>query len=240
MVVGHDNGRLFSAFVSSVLLDCILVGVLEIYSLGRSNVRSLSSLSSLWVNDNDERRLDNSHELNVDESSFNNNTDNNNNNSSMYGDDDFKTCACDYIAMRLHFELFAGYAFALTSLYFNTFLRGFDAVTPSCHLVLANIGLVLLTCVGCWKRQFYGVTVALVWYFLGVVVELHTPAQLIYNEFSKNAILATQVMAGVASLILLTVMGVRVVKMVIKNNEGRNTSVVSGGEGGVSMDYVQA
>jgi len=47
-------------------------------------------------------------------------------------------------------------------------------------------------------------------------------------------------MAGVASLILLTVMGVRVVKMVIKNNEGRNTSVVSGGEGGVSMDYVQA
>mmetsp|Transcript_35630 Transcript_35630/g.76904 ORF Transcript_35630/g.76904 Transcript_35630/m.76904 type:complete len:268 (+) Transcript_35630:947-1750(+) len=239
MVIGHDNGRFLSAFVSSVLLDCILVGVLEIHNLGRGDVRASSS-SSL-ANDNDESRLENNHEFNADESSFNNTTDNNNsNNSNMYGDEDLKSCAFDYIVMRLPFELFAGYVFALASLYFNTFLRGFDVVTPLCHLVLANIGLVLLTYAGCWKRQFYGVTVALVWYLLGVVIELHTLTQWIYNEFSKNAILATQVIAGVASLILLTVMGVRVVKMAIGNNEGSNTSVVSGGEGNVSMDYVQA
>ena len=53
---------------------------------------------------------------------------------------------------------------------------------------------------------------------LGVAAELRSPTQPIYNEFSDDAILATQAAAGAAALVLATSLGVRVVKTVIKRD----------------------
>lgn len=50
----------------------------------------------------------------------------------------------------------------------------------------------------------------------GVVVELHEPTQPVYNEFSDNAIFATYVVAGMSVLSLATLVGVRIVKTLIK------------------------
>ena len=81
-----------------------------------------------------------------------------------------------------------------------------------------------------------------------MAIELHTPTQPIYNEFSDNAILTTQIVAGVATLILMTLLGIRIMKSMIKSNlfncvevlGGGDRSVVSDGEEEISTDYVHA
>ena len=84
---------------------------------------------------------------------------------------------------------------------------------------------------------------------LGVAIELHSPTQPIYNEFSDGAILTTQVVAGVATLILVTLLGVRVMKTAIKHNvlncvdalDGDKSVVSEGdGTGEISTGYVHA
>ena len=64
----------------------------------------------------------------------------------------------------------------------------------------------------------------------GVVVELHEPTQPVYNEFSDNAIFATYVVAGMSVLSLATLVGVRIVKTLIK--QGRCIDVMAGCAGG--------
>lgn len=84
---------------------------------------------------------------------------------------------------------------------------------------------------------------------LGVAIELHEPTQPIYNEFSDGAILTTQIVAGVAATVLMTLLGVRVMKTMIKHNlfncvgrlgGGDNASVATDEDGGISANYVHA
>jgi hypothetical protein len=51
----------------------------------------------------------------------------------------------------------------------------------------------------------------------GVATELHEPTQPVYNEFSDNAIFATFVVAGLSVLSLMTLVGVRIVKTLMKH-----------------------
>lgn len=165
---------------------------------------------------------------------------------------DVRSRAFRYAALRLPFELHGGYALALAAVYLNTFLSGFESLPASAYLAAANVSLLSLLCAGfalLWRteRKSYGAGLALVWYLLGVAIELGAPTQPIYNEFSDGAILATQVVAGVASLVLATLLGVRVMKTMIKHNvlncadalDGEdNVSDAGGGE--IATGYVHA
>ena len=80
---------------------------------------------------------------------------------------------------------------------------------------------------------------------LGVAAELRTPTQPIYNEFSDDAILATQAAAGAAALVLATSLGVRVVKTVIKRDVPGRAEPGEGDAGaaeedGIGTSYVRA
>jgi hypothetical protein len=58
----------------------------------------------------------------------------------------------------------------------------------------------------------------MVWYLVGVAVELQAPTQPIYNEFSDSQILRTQFFAGLASTILSSLLMTRIIKSLIKRN----------------------
>lgn len=169
-----------------------------------------------------------------------------------------------YVAFRLPFELYTGYIIALVALYFNTFLdtafsnNAADSM-GMVFVIVANVSLVALLGVGyimLWKkipyvmstsgggtsdgssgskRQFYGVGISLVWYLLGVAIELHDPTQPIYNAYTDGAILTTQIVAGVCTTLLMTMLGVRVTKTMIKYNVFNISGLllrVGGGGGG--------
>lgn len=217
MVVSHDHGLVFMAFLASLLLGYVLrkVVVLQTELLGGPEV--------LLGRDGD-------------------------------GDsEDWKGRALRYAALRLPFELLGGYVLALAGLYFNIVLHGGIYFLPTAAFVaVADITLVLLTLAGFWilwktERKFYGMGAALAWYLLGVSVELFSPSQPIYNEFSDAAILATQIVAGVATLVTVTLLAVRVVKTMIKDNLfkcvdalGRNSCGSTCGEDELGGDYVHA
>lgn len=221
MVVCHDHGYVFLAFLASLLLGYVLrkVLILQTELLGGPEV--------LLGGDGDGDR------------------------------EDWKGRGLRYAALRLPFELLAGYVLALAGLYFNVVLHGAIYVLPtSAFVAVADATLVLLTLAGFWilwktERKFYGVGAALVWYLLGVSVELSSPSQPIYNEFSDGAILATQIVAWVATLVTLTMLAVRVVKTMIKDNLFRFVDALAGtdcgstcgstcGEDEVGADYVHA
>lgn len=130
--------------------------------------------------------------------------------------------ALRYAALRLPFEMLAGWALALVGLYANVFVHGGMYFLPTAvFLVAANGTLALLTFAGfwtLWRNKLYGVGAALAWYLLGVCVELHSPSQPIYNEFSDETILMTQIVAGMAALATVTLLAVRVAKTFIKGN----------------------
>ena len=87
-----------------------------------------------------------------------------------------------------------------------------------------------------------------------MAIELREPTQPIYNEFSDGAILATQIVALVATTLLMTMLGVRVMKTMIKhnlfncagrlgggrNNDNDNSVVSEEVDGGIGADYVHA
>ena len=149
MVYSHDYGYIGCAFLSSVLCGVLLRNVLKIQG-GLLNEMEL-------VNGGGGAAT-------VDESF----------NSAKYCD--FKTRALQYSTLRLPFELYGGYVLALVSLYFNTFLDGFDALPMFVYLVVANVSLAVLTCAGFWmlskaEWKFYGVGVALVLYMVSSCCE---------------------------------------------------------------------
>lgn len=220
-IYSHDNGRPLLAFVSSVLC-CAVIG----------NVLGIQNDVSDDIDDGI---------AGIDPS----------------GPGGPRSRALRHASLRLPFEALGGYVLALVPLYFVTFLDGIDAVPMMVHLVAANVSMAGLTAAGFWalwmipERKLYGVGASLVWYLLGVAVELHSPTQPIYNAFSDSAILATQVVAGVATTTLATVLGVRVTKTMIKGNlftcggrlsEG-GKGVCGAADGSVGEDgacYVQA
>lgn len=160
----------------------------------------------------------------------------------------------------LPFELFAGYSLVLAWLYFNVALdRQLTGMMGGMHLkvllVSANLSLVVLLGIGVallWKtkRHYYGVNLALIWYMVGVAVELHEPSQPIDNEYSDNQIVLTQGVAGLSATILAAVLSLRVVKTIIKNRrlyrlpcgslEDSASGDMQDGENGIATDYVQA
>lgn len=78
-----------------------------------------------------------------------------------------------------------------------------------------------------------------------MAAELRSPTQPIYNEFSDDAILATQAAAGAAALVLATSLGVRVVKTVIKRDvpgraEPGEGDAGAAEEGGIGTGYARA
>mmetsp|Transcript_8278 Transcript_8278/g.17726 ORF Transcript_8278/g.17726 Transcript_8278/m.17726 type:complete len:477 (+) Transcript_8278:481-1911(+) len=127
-----------------------------------------------------------------------------------------------YIYLRLPFELFAGYALTNVFLYFNVWLDQMDWITPQTLLIVGNASLVMMLVIGCvvmWRSgMLYGVGASLIWYFVGVAVELHTPSQPIYNEFTDEQITATQATAAVASTIFFILFFIRMIKSIIKRN----------------------
>lgn len=208
----HDYGRVGWAFVWSVLCGVTLTNVLRIQGEAMNDVeRAEAEASAMSMSTT---------------SSVGNGV---------------RSQALRYAALRLPFELYGGYVLALVGMYFNCFLGGFEGLSTTVFLAAANVTLASLLCAGwvaLWKteQKSYGVGASLVWYLLGVAIELHAPTQPIYNEFSDGAILATQVVAGLATLVLATLLGVRVMKTVIKHNVlgwgdalevGTDTSVVS-------------
>lgn len=234
MIYSHDYGYIFLAFLSSMLCGGILTNVLKIQG-------ELLDEMEEQISKYEDDEMNISTQLSDEETVVA---------SIVYS---IKTRALQYFALRLPFELYGGYMLALISLYFNTFLSGFEGLPSMVHLIVANVCLVGLLGAGfmlLWKipgQKFYGVGISLVWYLLGVAIELHEPTQPIYNEFSDGDILTTQIVAGIASTVLMTMWGVRVMKTMIKHNlfdcgdrlEG-DRSVPSMAVGEITTGYVHA
>ena len=156
-----------------------------------------------------------------------------------------------YASHRLPFELHAGHALALVAVYLCAFVGSFD-VSSSIYLIVANASLASLVVLGfalLWKVQAYGAGVALIWYLIGVAVELRDPTQPVYNSFSDAVILSTQIVAGMGATALSTLVGIRLVKAAIKRNWlGRMMEKIHCGkkeeeemeDGGISTGYVHA
>lgn len=58
----------------------------------------------------------------------------------------------------------------------------------------------------------------MVWFLVGVAIELLSPTQPIYNQFSDAQIMTTQILAGLVSTLLSSLMALRMIKTVIKRN----------------------
>lgn len=157
-----------------------------------------------------------------------------------------------YASHRLPFELHAGHALALVAVYLCAFVGSFD-VSTSIYLIVGNACLGSLVVLGfalLWKVQAYGAGMALIWYLIGVAVELRDPTQPVYNQFSDAVILSTQIVAGMGATALATLVGVRLVKTAIKRNWlGRVVEKLNCGkgkdddleeDGGISTGYVHA
>lgn len=235
-VVSHDHGWMGCALLSSILGGVVLGNVLRIQSgiLNESGSdTSVCGESSYGVEDNVvEGGGDNAATTKL------------------------KAGAFPYLALRLPFELHAGYSLSSVALYLVAFLDGFDGLPRMVQLIVSNLCLVGLLGFGTWvlwkvpDRKFYGVGLALVWYLLGVAVELREPSQPIYNAFSDAAILTTQVVAWISTTILASVLGVRAMKTAIKYNlfncMGRlggadlDASTATEEEDGLATDYVAA
>lgn len=67
-------------------------------------------------------------------------------------------------------------------------------------------------------RHLYGAAVSMVWFLVGIAIELQSPTQPIYNTFSDSQIMTTQILAGLASTLLTSLMAVRMVNSAIKRN----------------------
>jgi hypothetical protein len=157
-----------------------------------------------------------------------------------------------YASHRLPFELHAGHSLALVAVYLCAFVGSFDTST-SIYLIVGNACLGALVVLGVallWRVQAYGAGMALIWYLLGVAVELRDPTQPVYNQFSDAVILATQIVAGLGAAALATLVSIRLVKTAIKRNwvgavveklncgKGKEDEEVE--DGGISTGYVHA
>lgn len=151
----------------------------------------------------------------------------------------------EYISLRLPFELYGGYVGCLVVMYLNTWLMEMG-LSPKALLVIANISIIFLLAIGgivIWGvkqsgRHLYGVGLGMVWYLIGVAVELHSPTQPIYNEFSDSQILITQILAALASTVLSSMLALRMIKTMIKRNLFNCLGSVEDDE--ISTDYVHA
>lgn len=226
MIICHDSGYIGFALLSCVLCVGVLMNVLRIQG-------------NALADDGDDSTKD------IENTSS----------SDTMKDTVLKDLACQYVALRLPFELLGGYMLAMLALYVSMFLDTF-VDGGMVNLIVANASLVGLLAVGyvvLWKiraehgHKFYGVGAGLVWYMLGVTIELQDPTQPIYNAYTDAGILTTQIVAGVSTTILMTMLGVCFNKTMIKYNVfncanalGGNADSVFTEEDEMSTDYVHA
>ena len=89
-----------------------------------------------------------------------------------------------YMAVRLPFELYAGYILSLCTVYLNAAI--INNATPTwVYLLIANLCLVGLLGIGCillWRGRVYGIGISLIWYLVSfrhgnlyMCVWLYTP-----------------------------------------------------------------
>ena len=224
MVCSFDYGYVLFALLSSLMCGAVLVHIMKLQS---------EVLAAGMSNDDGDEEASGT-EMDLDKSSLLTNS--------------MKSKAIEYITLILPFELYGGYIMSASIVYLNTFLVVLGTehdVPPVVHLIVANISLLSLLCVGfvlLWskklalERKFYGVGISLVWYLLGVAIELREPSQPIYNEYSDMAILATQIIAVPCSFVLMTLLGVRVMKTMIKRNLFNCVCALGGGQSVVTED----
>ena len=77
-----------------------------------------------------------------------------------------------YMAVRLPFELYAGYILSLCNVYLNAAI--INNATPTwVYLLIANLCLVGLLGIGCillWRGRVYGIGISLIWYLVSSFV----------------------------------------------------------------------
>ena len=94
-------------------------------------------------------------------------------------------------------------------------------------------------------RHLYGSAISMVWFLIGIAIELQNPTQPIYNQFSDGQITSTQILAGLASTLLSSLMALRMIKTIIKRNMWNCMGACQGndsvdGEEDITTDYVHA
>ena len=86
----------------------------------------------------------------------------------------------------------------------------------------------------------------MVWFLVGVAIELQSPSQPIYNEYSDAQITTTQIMAGLTSTLLSSLMALRMIKTAIKRNMFNCMGACQGNDSGdadedeITSGYVHA
>lgn len=233
MLYSYDCGSMGFSFFCSVLCCTVLLNILKIQEMaskllvddtaGNSAAAAADNatddVKSDYVKQQDENGLDVSNQLPADESG------------KIFTRENVMTYTC----LILPFELTLGYVLPLCVLYLNTWFDStMTSLSTTFHLVLANLSLVGTLVAGfmvLWKteRKYFGVGIALAWYLLGVATELHNPTQPIYNEFSDKEILFTQVVAYLATTVLMTVLCVRLMKSAININMFNCVGKLTGG-----------
>ena len=132
----------------------------------------------------------------------------------------------EYVLLRLPFELFGGYSLCLAFMYLNTWLHVFG-LNSKALFIIANTSTAAILIVAAYVlwglkqgngRHLYGVVVSMVWYLVGVAVELQAPTQPIYNQFSDEQIMVTQILAALTSTVLSSLLALRMIKTGIKSN----------------------
>lgn len=89
-------------------------------------------------------------------------------------------------------------------------------------------------------RHLYGSAISMVWFLIGIAVELQNPTQPIYNQFSDGQIMSTQILAGLASTLLSSLMALRMIKTIIKSMGACQGNDSVDGEEDITTDYVHA
>jgi len=74
-----------------------------------------------------------------------------------------------YMAVRLPFELYAGYILSLCNVYLNAAIINNATLPTWVYLLIANLCLVGLLGIGCillWRGRVYGIGISLIWYLV--------------------------------------------------------------------------
>jgi len=218
MIYSYNRGSMGFSFFSSMLCCAVLLNILKIQDMaskllvedtaGNGNAATAAAAD----NATDDLQSDYVKQQDEDEEIVNR--------IGQYLRENTKNYAC----LVLPFELTLGHVLSLCVLYLNTWFDStMTSLSTTFHLILANLSLAGLLTAGflvVWKkeRKYYGVGMAIAWYLLGVATELSNPTQPIYNEFSDREILFTQMVAYLATTVLMTILCVRIMKSAIKIN----------------------
>jgi len=227
MIYSFDHGWMGFAFASALLCLAVLVNVLKIQymaSMLMANVvvNNVEKNDDVYVKQEDETNQSGIHLTDESDKFFT------------------KENVKNFVFLKLPFELTFGYVLSLAALCLNAWFDSNESLPTTVHLILANLSMIGLLIVGIcvllkFETKYYGVGCAVVWYMLGVAIELITPSQPIYNAFSDGAISVTQLVAYLATTILLVTLTARAAKTAIKLNLFNCVPALAGGDASASV-----